>query len=432
MCHSEKIYRFEPVKSGLLVLLAGLLSFGCETDDAFSLYDEDYESGEQPVVNQIDPDGRYVAGVDKITIYGEHFSPEKDHNLVYFNEDRGEVLEAAEDHLVVRPANNPGDSIMVRVTVRGAEKFSEKYAYELTPSIQNFNDYADFIAGSDEPWANTVDSEGNLLATISADGYYGLFKFDVSELDEWMELEIEGDHEDYLAAPINDFNWRDIKVGPDGMAYLVRNERRVDRVNPDPEEQEGEELFAFLDAGNFISALDFDEYGHLWAAGNAEAIYRLDTDEDDFEESTVYSKDWDANTRAIRYVNGRLYAASEIDGSAEIYSFNVTEDGELTDEEHVLSFADDLGEASATVFALEADSDGNIYAGSDLDDPVVQIQQNGSWEKFNPGVFDPAIIAFGWGTGDYMFITREEFGGDPQRLQVVNMQRQRATYYGID
>lgn len=432
MCLSEKISNSASIKSGILAVLAGVLTFGCDTGEPFSLFDEDYESGEQPVVNQIDPEGRYVAGVDKITLYGEHFSPEADRNLVYFNEDRGEVLEAAEDQLVVRPSNTPGDSVMVRVSVRGAEKFSEMYEYELTPSIQNFNDFADFFASSAEPWANTVDSDGNLLATINADGYHGLFRFDVSELDEWMELDFEGEHEDYLVAPINNFNWRDIKVGPDGLAYLVRNERTVERVDLDPDLDEDESIFAFFASGNFMGSLEFDEYGHLWSAGNADSIYRLDIDEDDFNESIVYSKEWDANTRALRYVDGRLYVASQIDGSTDIYSFEVTGDGELTDEKLVFSLADDLGEPAASIFSLEADSEGNLYAGSDLDDPVIRIHQDGSWEKYYPGVFDPAIISFGWGAEDNLFVTREEFGGNPQRLQVINMQRQRSTYYGID
>ncbi|WP_456443041.1 IPT/TIG domain-containing protein, partial [Caldithrix abyssi] len=67
---------------------------GCKNDYPPSLWDPNFEAEPDPVITAIQPDSAF-GGIGIITILGENFSADPRKNHVYFNGEKGEVLEAS-------------------------------------------------------------------------------------------------------------------------------------------------------------------------------------------------------------------------------------------------------------------------------------------------------------------------------------------------
>jgi len=124
------IFQVIILAAALMIVLAG-----CDKDDyPPSLYDPDYVSKGAAVINSVDPSALALSGVTVITINGANFSPVKDDNLVFFNAEKGTVLEATETTLKVRAPIYAADSVAMRVAVQGAVLFSNIWPYSLEPA----------------------------------------------------------------------------------------------------------------------------------------------------------------------------------------------------------------------------------------------------------------------------------------------------------
>ena len=77
-----------------------------------------------PVIVSVDPPQEALAGITTLTITGNNFSATKENNSVYFNGLPGTVISSTSTQLEVVSAVVIADTVLVKVSVAGADQFS--------------------------------------------------------------------------------------------------------------------------------------------------------------------------------------------------------------------------------------------------------------------------------------------------------------------
>ncbi len=395
-----------------IMLISSLLIIAsCDYGDAPSLYDDDYEGRPDPVISSVDPPEVALAGIGYITINGQNFSANADNNLVYFNDRKGTVLEASETQLRVRPPVMSGEDIRLRVSVLGAVSFSNTYSYELQLAVEEaWGDLAD----AQTPWGLAADNEGNVYVSIEG-------------LDEFGGIKkITPDQDQSGYAPRQAWIYPYMKMGPDGHLYAARGPATFPAIYSVPPGGGTASPWLLGSGLGRIRDFDFDEHGNIWGGGNNNpAIYRITPDKEveafPFEHSDV---------RSVRVFNGAVYVAAINDGTHNIWKFPFTEPGVVGEPELYFAFSHEYGQAGAGAFAITFSADGEMFVGTDGPDALIIVYPDKSWEPFYPGTMSPKNFAMTWGEGPNLFITREAFGNNEQKIIRVNTQRESAPYYG--
>jgi len=80
--------------------------------------------------------------------------------------------------------------------------------------------------------------------------------------------------------------------------------------------------------------------------------------------------------------------------------------------------------------AITFDKNGDLYIGTDAPESIVLVHADGAHEGFYPGLFHSSTISFAWGTGTYLYATREGSGDFPQTILKIQMLKQGAPYFG--
>ena len=230
----------------------------CDTGTGESLYDPDREGLPDPVINDVQPPGSALAGVDVLTITGQNFSDDADDNFVYFGGVRGEILESSATSLSVLAPNEPLDDAEIKISVLGAENFSNSIPYRLEAAADEFGD----IAAFEEPFGLVGDDAGNLYASMFSTGISaGIIRFAP-----------DGSRSTYVQTT---FKWDDMAFGPDGLLYAVRGVRAIFRFS----EGSAQETWVVIpDNTVSLAAVTFDQAGNLWAGGPNVNIYRVAPD----------------------------------------------------------------------------------------------------------------------------------------------------------
>nr|HPG84865.1 IPT/TIG domain-containing protein [bacterium] len=144
--------------AALMIVLAG-----CDKDEyPPSLYDPDYVSKGAAVISSVNPSALALSGVTEIVINGTNFSPVKENNLVFFNAEKGTVLEATESMLKVRAPIYASDSVALRIAVQGAVLFSNIWPYKLEPAQEPLVKFTT----AEVPYAVATDAEGNVYTSM--------------------------------------------------------------------------------------------------------------------------------------------------------------------------------------------------------------------------------------------------------------------------
>ena len=80
--------------------------------------------------------------------------------------------------------------------------------------------------------------------------------------------------------------------------------------------------------------------------------------------------------------------------------------------------------------ALALSATGNVYIGTDLENPIILVRPDKSYEYFYPGVVTPNVYSFSWGSEKYLYYTREFDGKNPQTILRVDMQENGSPQFG--
>jgi hypothetical protein len=392
-----------------LLILAGLS--GCDYPEGASLFTPDYETLPDPVIAGIDPPGMTLAGIGSITISGENFSSTAANNLVYFDGLRGTVLGASPTQLEVRPPIYIADSIRVRVAVIGAEMISNELLYRLEAAVERWGGFSD----AENPGGLTTDGEGNV--------YAGVFNNNTSSTDGIIKITPSLEKSSYGLAN-HTRPYRALRFGSDGYLYSATQAATRPLIARIPPDGGTEQNWLPLPVGTNITDIEFDEYGFLWAAGNNNDVFRINTSEGGFT-AVPYS----ANVRNLRYYNGHLYVSGSREGNYNIWRLPVDAEGNLGSEEVYFAFSNEIGVSGAIALAITFAEDGTLYIGSNTTDGIIVVHPDRSWEPLYPGLLPPRYIAFTWDQGVNMFATRQIGDAGPRQLYRINMQKEKAPYY---
>lgn len=374
-------------------------TIGCETGPADSLFDPDRDFRSDPVISTMNPPGQALAGIGTITIEGQNFSPVPEENLVFFDDVRATVLEASPTQLVVRSPNLPKQGISVKVTVVGAENVSNAGTYILEPAVVDFGAIKDF----EEPFAIATDDDGNVYVSLFANAASVGIK----------KILPDGTRQDYVSTT---FKWDALELASDGYLYGVRGVQAIFRFPPGGGERENWAILS--DRSARLVALDFDEQGNAWVGGRGGNIYRITPD------VNITSFPFEQDVRALKTFAGHLYVASVTGPNATIWRFPITDAG-LGPQEPYFALTQETG-AGVVPFSLAFSQSGELFVGTNAPDPLILVDQDGSWEFFYRGLLKPPAFSLAWGQGPNLFLSRTDTEGSPGRIVKINTQREGA------
>jgi len=388
-----------PLRSAALVfgLVAGLLLAACDTDPASSLFDPNYQALPSPVITSISPAAPpeiVLAGIDEIVITGENFSADLSNNFVYFNAERGTVIEASPTRLRVRVPNLPQANLEIRVMVLGAMEFSNTVPYALSPAVVPFGT----IQPTESVFGMTSDRDGNLYLSLFAETPQGVKRFSR-----------DGTREDYFAT----FSWTDLDIGPDGLLYGVRPAQAVFRL---PQGGAAQPL-AVLPSVARPSVLTFGDAGEVWAwsthTTGLQVLFRVGPDQ------SITEYPMPGTVRDMVVFDGFLYIAITQSNVSRVMRHAIQAGGQLGAAEEYANLSSALNvEGRSLAFAV----DGTLFVGTQsliaetAHDPMVIVAPDRSVEVLYPGILRPAasnvsvsILSLAWdgGTGIYALRRRE-------------------------
>ncbi len=388
--------------------LAILLLSGCKNEITPSLYDPNYKGSPTPVISSINPTSG-LAGVTVFTITGSNFSAVKEENIVLFESITAQILTASTTQLTVKAPDLSKDSVRVKVTVLGAQQFSNTVLCKLEPAVAEFAN----IAAIGEPWGIACDKDGNVYVSLMSGGIgVGVKKFTPT-----------GVLSDYSPVLTGVPRWVTLKIGPGGYLYASRQLAALYRIPPG-----GGPATLWLTPASGVGQIydfDFDAQGNLWGGGNGVAIYRVKLDPD----KSVKAFPFSGNVRSVRVYAGYVYVAANVAGADKIWRFRIISSDSLGGAETYFDFSAQYGVSGAGAYAITFSSDGDLYVGTDGPDGVIVVHADKSWEPLYPGLLKPQALLFAWGKGSELYITRSGTVASHTVIR-VNTQKTSAPYYG--
>lgn len=390
----------------LMTLTTVILFNGCKEEPSPSLYDPNYVSRPQPIIDSVVPKDAALAGVHIISIYGKNFSAVKGENFVFFNGLSIPILEENANLIKVKAPDYATDSLYIRIAVHKAELFSEKFKYKLNPAYALFYDFKSF----EEPYAITMDKDGNMYVSLVVNNLGAGIK----------KITPAGKLENFspYAAPIT--KYANLKIGPDGDMFACNADQRIIRIN----KTTGTSTNWVTTGLGRVADFDFDNEQNIWCAGNNTAVYRVR-----ISDKNVKSFPITANFRAVRVYNGYVYFGGRRDTIEGIWRATYS-NGELGTIEKYLFLNEVPNYTKNQVLTLTFDAVGNMYVGTDNSNAILYVSSNKSViEPLYEGLFKPKCISMTYGIGTDLYYTRDKSVGQ-QLIYKVYLPHKSAPYYG--
>ncbi|MBI5472961.1 MAG: IPT/TIG domain-containing protein [Ignavibacteriae bacterium] len=399
-------------------LLAGALLIGCKEEPPASLYNQNVGQGPTPVITTVAPADSALAGVTEITITGQNFSPVKQNNFVYFNSALGTILQASATSLVVKAPLLIADSVGLKIATQGVELFSNAIRYKLNAAVIEFGTLASTV---EDPQGMTCDSSGNLYVSLLTSLGSGLGVKKVTPAG------VRTDYAPPFSSAVN--KWTSMKVGPGGYIYATSNRNAVFRIS-----NVGGSSAPWANTGSVgvavTSDLDFDNLGNIWACGDTNKIVRITPGAPGSPAASQRAFPFAGDVRAVRFFQNHLYLAAKNDTIWNIWKMRVISGDSVGARELYFNFTQRFG-ATATPYCITFSNSGELLVGTDSSaGSLVIVHQNGTGEKFYPGVVTGKIVSLAYGKGTEMYISRTGFATAMMKTMRVNTQMQGAPYYG--
>ena len=405
--------RVAAVLAWTMVWLLPIFAFRCDKQPTSSLWDPDQTGQANPVIQEINPPKKALAGVTLLTIRGVNFSPEAKYNFVYFNDMQGKIVSATTTQLVVEPPNLVGDSIKIKIAVHGAELFSNIMPYALDYSAKEY-------AGIDKNLdANGIacDKDENLFVSLG--------------LNKIIKITAREEKSDYTNTP--DGFFRSLRVGPGGVLYGVRTRFLYQIAAGGASVKQFGKTFT-----QPVNDLDFDAAGNIYVAARL-TIYAVKNDAT-WKVAASYPL---ISLNSIRVFNGYVYVAGDYLGtdpsipkSAVWRNKILNEAGDLGPMELAFDWAA-VATANQKMLSITFAEDGELYIGGDSGNAITIVTPNGDGNYVNgqrralyPQVITPPVTAMVWGNGGYLYYNRKSQNVDEQKLIRVTVDKKGAPDYG--
>ncbi len=416
----RKLFIQKVMKTSVFITLLILGSFffaACSDDDTTpSLYDSGKSSGAAPEITSIFPADSALAGISEITLTGANFSATKEENIVYFNGKVAQVLDATATTIKVKAPNIIADTVNIKVAVYKVVALSNNFMYKLKAAVEQVYAFKDY----EVPYGITTDRDENLYMSFKSQSGTGGFQIlnKKGELSKWAPA---------MGGEVAHYTLRYYK----GDIYSTRLEKRIIKTvyNTTPA--------TYRAVPSAVTDFDFDKDGNIWAGTKGAGIFRIDNNN-----TNVKTFAFTGIVKSVRIFEEKpldlyLYvaAAEEIDGvtyevikRAKIYSADSLGSFEL-----YFNMSEKFGSEnpSLSVNAITFAADGDMVVGTNMEDPVIIVHTDKSYETLYPGLISSDVLSFAWGPGNNLYYTR----GTVSSSQVViriDMQKTGAPYYGRD
>jgi len=412
-----------------LSVLIFIMFTGCKKEPEPSLYDPNYVSGQQPIIERMDPPDSAYAGVGAIDVYGKYFMPKEpyeEYNQLYFDKVMADILQMSDTKITIASPSYIGDSIKVKIAVRGSDKFSEPVYYKLKAAVDTTFGRMDDFKQKHIVYAVAVDRAGNVYAStkVEANPPFG----QILKINKNGEPTIWVDNTPYLKANA-------MKVGPNNKLYVAYSLGRIKEVATiDLNDSTLQETYVSLRRAPFD--IDFDQDGNLWVAAQTELVkVKPDQSQESLGAFSLFLQSVrvheEGGTTYI-YLAGQNLAKKE----EKVWRYPLNADGSLGAEEVILDASTDgwlVKEDSSLVDikAITFSTDGKMYIATDMSpDPLVIYDMTTKTYDFQyPGLIKPKLLSLSW-FGNIIFAAQTNYGESDSNILRIDVGKQGAPYYG--
>lgn len=382
----------------------------CDAPDSASLFDENYVSLTPPEISNVSPEGGTFAGYQEVVINGTNFSSDPSKVFVYFNNTRATLIEASESQLLVRTPNLVADSIGIKVSVIGVDKFSNSHQYRLEAL---FEDVVTFPS-NENPWTSTRGPDGSIYVSYQASGSAaGIKKFDPT-----------GEVENPTHAPAQNWFYRASTVDDENNLYLIRggNVPFIYRV-----ESSGGPANVWRRGVGATQDVIFAA-GYIWSGGtnegNATNAQLNRTDKD----GTLERFAFDAQIYALSYASNAIYIAGTRAGDSYIWKLPLGANAVPGVEEVIVNLTSAGADGRPTGLVIAAD--GVAIVSMNGDNQLYEVTPAGQVTELYPDILpgDPLKMEF-IPNSQIVLLTlvpvgaEEEDDADNNRIIQLNVQR---------
>lgn len=334
-----------------------------------------------PVIVSVDPPMEALAGITKLTITGNNFSAAKENNSVYFNGLPGTVISSTTTQLEVVSAVVIADTVLVKVSVTGADQFSNTLVYKLKAAVTEL--YPFNPALSEFPYAVTVDPLENVYVSLLNKGT--------------KKIDPQGNLSDFAPGNTATAFFTSITFASDNSIYAVKRIRGVYKVS------ENAVPVAFISSAqgvtDNINSVNFDKTRNvLWAGGSTGIVYRVTLDKN------VKKYNINGNINSLKVVQNNLFIASTSDDKEVIWKVPIISADSLGSPELYFSVSSEI-DSVIKIVDIVGTQDGDLYIGTDKEaDPIYVIHPDKSFEVFYPGILNSAVYSLVWGNDKYVYM----------------------------
>lgn len=326
-----------------VLILAGMLAISCEAPNQ-----PQYGDSGNPDPN---PTGIAAASLtalsategylqDVITITGTGFDPTAEFNMVAFGQKVGEVLSATTTSLEVRAPSIAGETVDVKVAVKGSELWSNALEFTFKEAVALINDEINWPMGVD------VDDAGNIYVGSANDEV--IYKIDTDgAMTTFAEVAPSGA----------------IRFGSDGWLYVCSSwDGVVNRISADGTTVEE---VAAIDGA--VIDVDWDDDGNMYVLTMGDGVVRID--ESGTETLVLDGEPYDGDLKSCRIYSDYFYATEIWNGN--LWRFDITAAG-LENPEAVYEGDSPVG--------VEIDANGTVYFTEAWETSLFALSEDGSVE----------------------------------------------------
>jgi hypothetical protein len=391
----------------LLFAVSIVFSGGC-TDEPQETINNPSQIGpdrDPPVIDDVQPQSA-LAGVSQVVINGQNFSATAENNLVFFNAQQADILEATETRLTVMAPDVVGDSVKLKIAVQNVELYSNTIYYKMNPAVNYVSPDIEADRNVNRKYYGiTIDAEGNVYSSITEQSDQGR---------GILEVTPDGDLNTFAEGPSSGLisKFDRLRLGPNDEIYCAN---AVPGIFKMVEGASGPETW--VAGGNGINAkvydMDFDQNLNLWA-GSDDKFFRVTQDKDVAE----FEFDNPGRTVGVRVYDGYVYVALIRDEQSMVVRYEIISADELGDEEVYFTF--DSGLENYRISGVTFDNQGTMYVGlnseivvADLDRVIIKVYSDGSYEDLYPrlvegDIYNPRVYGLRYGQGNKLYYVRQQ------------------------
>ncbi len=396
-------------------LVSFFILLSCENEKPNLAWDPNPNIKPQPVIQSIEPAQGAFAGVQKIHLKGQNFSPITEENFLTVNGKQGTIISAGTSELTVIPPLVIGDSLTIRLDVRGSYYAAEYKPYTLLSPANPFGNIKEDEAIQDFEF----DKDGNLYALVTNSA---------GERIVYKQTAGDTTRVEYgrVTVPIGTPS---MKFGPDGSLYICRkNNKKFYRIPPG-----GGSTEQYLRLSGKVQSFDFDADGNIYIGGSGNEIYRIMSDK---SVKTVANYDT-IDIVCLRIYENFVYVIGQYEQQTpeglNVYqkiwrNKIILSNDTLASKELVFDWSEYNNSDLLSAFTFSAE--GEIFVSSNSKDPIAVISPDRSASIYLQDILPSPAIGLAWDEEEFFYYIHQDQATSKRNLIRVYTGKQGAVYNG--